>query len=157
MEIIQAAGAIVWRAGPRGRTLAVIHRPHRGDWSLPKGKLEEGESFEDAAVREANEETGCEVRLGAFAGASAYESRRGPKVVLYWHMDFVRAGRPRSAEEVDEVRWLTPGEALRRLDRERDRRLLRQALTEQGAGERRRNAGGAQPGRALAGLRARAA
>ncbi len=117
----------MWKAGPGARRLAVIHRPHREDWSLPKGKLQEGEGFEEAALREVAEETGCEVRLGAFAGTTLYVSRRGPKIVLYWHMALVREGKPPSGE-VDEVVWLTPAEALRRLDNERDRRLLRGAL-----------------------------
>jgi len=126
---VRAAGGIVWRGGPGGRRLAVIHRPRRGDWTLPKGKLEAGESFEEAALREVAEETGCEARLGTFAGASLYASRRGPKIVLYWHMTVVWEG-PATAREVDEVLWLTPGEALRKLDHERDRRLLRSALAE---------------------------
>ncbi len=107
--------------------LAVI-RTRRGIWTLPKGKLRAGEDFEDAALREVEEETGCTGRLGAFAGAIAYTSRRGPKLVLYWHMTVVRERPLAPNDEVDEVAWLTPGEALRRLDRERDLRLLRDAL-----------------------------
>jgi ADP-ribose pyrophosphatase YjhB (NUDIX family) len=125
--LVRAAGGIVWKRGAGGWRLALIHRPRRGDWTLPKGKLESGETFEEAALREVAEETGCEARLGPFAGASSYTSRRGPKVVLYWHMTLVREGTE-TAQEVDEVRWLTPTQARRKLDRERDRRLLRGAL-----------------------------
>jgi 8-oxo-dGTP diphosphatase len=129
MEIVQAAGGILWRATTSGRRLAVIHRSQRGDWTLPKGKLEKGESFEEAALREVAEETGCQARLGAFAGTSLYESRRGPKVVLFWHMTLVREGPLPTLDEVDEVAWLTPAAALRTVDRERDRQLLRAALS----------------------------
>lgn len=55
-------------------------------WSLPKGKLEPGETFPDAALREVAEETGCRARLGEFAGYTPYRVRRGPKLVLFWHM-----------------------------------------------------------------------
>ncbi len=128
MEIIQAAGGIVWKDQAGGRRLAVVRRARRGDWTLPKGKLEQGESFEEAALREVAEETGCEARLGAFAATSVYDSRHGPKVVLFWHMALVRQGQLPADGEVDAVAWLTPAAALRRLDRERDRRLLRTAL-----------------------------
>jgi 8-oxo-dGTP diphosphatase len=127
MDVVQAAGGIMWRADPRGRVLAAI-RTKRGIWTFPKGKLRAGENFEDAALREVEEETGCMARLGAFAGAITYSSRRGPKLVLYWHMTVVRERPLVPNDEVDEVAWLTPGEALRRLDRERDVRLLREAL-----------------------------
>lgn len=126
---MRAAGGIVWKSTRSGRLVAVIHRQQRGDWTLPKGKLESDESFEEAALREVAEETGCEVLLGAFAGASVYESRRGPKVVLFWHMALVREGPVPGGDEVDEVAWLPPAAALRRLNRERDRMLLRAALT----------------------------
>jgi 8-oxo-dGTP diphosphatase len=106
----------------------VIHRPHRQDWSLPKGKLEDGERWEDAAVREVQEETGCRARIVSFAGVVHYVTRDMPKVVLFWNMDLVSEGRPHSAKEVDEVTWLTPEEALRRLDHETERGLLHEAL-----------------------------
>ena len=49
---VEAAGCVV-RCGDR---IAVIHRPRYDDWSLPKGKLDPGETFEEAAVREIHEE-----------------------------------------------------------------------------------------------------
>jgi 8-oxo-dGTP diphosphatase len=129
-NIVRAAGGIVWKARPSGRALAVIHRKRQDDWTLPKGKLDDGETFEQAALREVREETGCDARLGAFAGASTYHSKRGPKVVLYWHMTVLRESGLAASSEVDEVAWLAPAEALRRLSRERDRRLLRAVLLE---------------------------
>jgi len=128
MDIIRAAGGILWRAGYRGPEVALVHRPRRGDWSLPKGKLERGESFEEAAVREVGEETGCLVHLGSFAGSRYYVSRRGPKLVLYWHMLLVRERPLPPGSEVDQVAWLAPDDALRRLGR--DRRLLASAALE---------------------------
>jgi 8-oxo-dGTP diphosphatase len=57
---IQAAGGVLMRDG----LLAVVHRPRYDDWSLPKGKLDRGESFEDAALREVWEETGSSCATG---------------------------------------------------------------------------------------------
>ena len=50
--IYESAGGIVWREGANGRLLAVVHRPRYDDWSLPKGTLDEGETWQEAAVRE---------------------------------------------------------------------------------------------------------
>ncbi len=125
--VVEAAGGLVWWRGRDGHALAVIHRPKQDDWSLPKGKLEPGETFTEAALREVAEETGCLARLGAFAGYTLYRSRRGPKLVLFWHMaaegglDFEPNG------EVDELEWLAPEEATARLDYEEERRLVHTA------------------------------
>ena len=61
---VKAAGSVVWRRGAGGIEVAVAHRPHRGDWSLPKGKLDPGEAWEEAALREVEEEIGLRCKLG---------------------------------------------------------------------------------------------
>ena len=53
---VKAAGGVVRRDG----RIAVVHRPRYDDWSLPKGKLDPGETWEEAALREVREETGLE-------------------------------------------------------------------------------------------------
>jgi ADP-ribose pyrophosphatase YjhB (NUDIX family) len=68
----------VWRETAAGPRIALVHRPRRGDWSLPKGRLGERERWQQAARREIAEETGCEVRLGRFAGAKLFVDRPGP-------------------------------------------------------------------------------
>jgi 8-oxo-dGTP pyrophosphatase MutT (NUDIX family) len=125
VSLVRAAGGIVWRGdGDRAR-VAVVHRPRRRDWSLPKGKLDRGEAWETAALREVEEETGARASLGAFAGATRHDVKGGPKVVLWWHMDEVGAGeRLAGDDEVDEVAWLAPREALERLDHQNERVLL---------------------------------
>jgi 8-oxo-(d)GTP phosphatase len=124
LAIVRTAGGILWRGGPGRPRLAVIHRPRQGDWTLPKGKLDRGEGWRAAALREVLEETGCVARLGAFAGATCYDVKRGLKVVLYWNMELVREGRLERLHEVDEVRWLAPDDALGLLDHARERRLV---------------------------------
>jgi 8-oxo-dGTP diphosphatase len=126
--LIRAAGGLVWRDGPDDHELAVIHRPRHRDWSLPKGKLDPGESFRVAAVREVVEETGCAARPRGFAGFTFYLAKRRPKVVLYWHMDVEHEGPFTPNDEVDRLEWLSPADALARLDHAGERRLVARAL-----------------------------
>lgn len=128
MSIIRAAGGLLWRDQDGKRVLAIIHRPRRKDWSLPKGKLEDGERWEEAALREVREETGCEARLTSFAGVTHYFRKDTPKVVLFWNMELVAEGPLQFPEEVDRVAWLSPAEALRKLDYETERDLLHEAI-----------------------------
>ena len=104
----------------------VVHRVRHDDWSLPKGKLEEGESWEEAAAREVEEETGLRCVVGAEVGRTHYDVPAGPKEVRYYRMRASGDARPQN--EVDEVRWVTPGEAEQLLDHDRDRELVRSAL-----------------------------
>jgi 8-oxo-dGTP diphosphatase len=130
MTLSRVAGGIVWRETSAEPRIAVVHRARRKDWSLPKGRLDAGETWLEAARREVAEETGCDVRIGRFAGAKLYVDRPEPKLVLYWHMRAIRQGVPVTDGEVDEVAWLSRREALSRLDHGSDRRLLLRALKE---------------------------
>jgi len=123
----RAAGGLVWREAAGARRVAVIHRPKRNDWSLPKGKLEPGEGFAAAALREVAEETGLATSLQAFAGCVVVEKRRGAKVTLYWHMALEGAARFVANDEADRLEWLTVEEAVDRLDQPAERRLLSRA------------------------------
>jgi len=124
MAIVRAAGGLLWREDAGHSRLALIHRPRHDDWSLPKGKLANDEGWEEAALREVEEETGCRGRITTFAGATFYVPRRTPKIVLYWHMRLEREGTLDAGDEVDEVVWLEPAEALARLDYAPERRLV---------------------------------
>src|ERR1700751_4455455 len=110
-DVVQAAGGLVIRR-PEGRLLvALVHRPVHQDWSFPKGKLEEGETFEEAALREVREETGLVCRTLRFIGHTEYTDRKGrPKAVAYWVMA-PEAGSFRRNGEVDELRWVPLEEA----------------------------------------------
>ncbi len=117
---IEAAGGVVERDG----LTAVVHRPRYDDWSLPKGKLNKNESFERAALREVQEETGLSCQLAEELEPVSYTDNRGrPKTVRYWRMtvldgDFVEN------DEVDDLRWLTPTEAIELLSYAHDRELV---------------------------------
>jgi 8-oxo-dGTP diphosphatase len=122
--MIFAAGGIVWKMTPEGRKVALVHRSRYNDWSLPKGKLIEKESWEEAAIREVKEETGCDVRIIGFAGPVSYQVKGTPKIVLFFTMEAVRESAFTDFSEVNEVLWLSPEEALGRLDYEGERALL---------------------------------
>jgi 8-oxo-dGTP diphosphatase len=117
---VSAAGGVIERDG----LVAVVHRPRYDDWSLPKGKLDRGESFEQAALREVREETGLECELGEELPTVRYMDQRGrPKTVRYWRMRTM-GGRFKPNDEVDELRWLAPESAVELLSYEHDRRLV---------------------------------
>jgi 8-oxo-dGTP diphosphatase len=105
----------------------LVHRPRYDDWSFPKGKIDDGETPAEAALREVLEETGLDVSLGAHVGAVEYSDRFGrPKIVHYWAMTAEGGGFTRN-REVDEIAWLPFDQALTRLTYERDRAVLRAA------------------------------
>ena len=96
---VLAGGAVVTREHPtRGIEVVVIHRKRYDDWTLPKGKLEPGESLPVCAVREVREETGVTIRLGVPLDTIRYEAgKAGLKKVDYWGgtvLEVVRRGRP---------------------------------------------------------------
>jgi len=121
---IEAAGGVVLRQGEEAIEICVVHRPRYGDWTLPKGKLEPDESFEEAALREVEEETGLRCELGREIESTDYTDGKGrPKIVRYWLMEVLDGGFEPN-DEVDEVRWMTAPEAVDALSYERDRELV---------------------------------
>jgi 8-oxo-dGTP pyrophosphatase MutT (NUDIX family) len=106
----------------RDGLVLLVHRPAYDDWSFPKGKLEEGETWEQAAVREVDEETGLSCEPGEELGRTHYVVLKGPKEVRYFRMS--SAGEAHAQNEVDEVRWVPLDEARALLTHERDRALL---------------------------------
>ncbi len=123
-DVIRAAGGLVWRVSKGGREIALVHRAKYDDWSLPKGKVEEAETWVAAAVREVEEETGCTVRLEEFAGCSCYSVKGTTKVVLFWHMILDSETVFEPNQETDELIWLPATKAARKLDYDSERALL---------------------------------
>ena len=125
---VEAAGGLVVRESAGLVEVAIVHRPRHDDWSLPKGKLGPGEEWASAALREVEEETGLRCELGEELGSVRYRDRKGrPKRVRWWRMRPL-GGEFVPGDEVDELRWLAPAEALELLDYEQDRELVRRTL-----------------------------
>src|SRR3954470_13763619 len=109
---VHAAGGLVVRADGR---IVVVHRPKYDDWSLPKGKLDGDEAWQHAALREVREETGLRCELREELESATYRDRKGrSKKVRYWRMAVVD-GNFLANDEVDELRWLEPPDALEQL------------------------------------------
>jgi len=124
---VRAGGGVLYRTREDGaREFAIIHRPRYGDWTLPKGKLEPGESVEEGALREVEEETGYRAEIERRIGETSYRARNGSdKRVTYFAMRPI-SGEFAPNDEVDEIRWVTLDEANELLSYEHDRYLVAQ-------------------------------
>jgi 8-oxo-dGTP diphosphatase len=123
---VLAAGAVVWRFNEEGQVVVfLIHRPRYDDWSIPKGKLDEGEQLIACAYREVIEETHLRVKFGPFITEAEYYVADGLKRVSYWaahaydHADLFVPNA-----EADEARWLTIEDAIELATRESDKEVL---------------------------------
>lgn len=108
--MIESAGGVVWRTSDRHRhEVLVVHRPHRQDWSLPKGRRRRRESALECALREVREETGLRCTPAEELPEVHYTDRQGrARLVRYWTMQAV-SGQFRPNDEVDEIRWAPLG------------------------------------------------
>lgn len=109
--MIQAAGGVVLRTNRSGDAdeleVLVVHRPDRGDWSLPKGKRRRREAALDCALREVREETGLHCDANLELPTVRYTDRRGRRrLVRYWTMHPV-AGEFTPNDEVDQICWVS--------------------------------------------------
>ena len=105
---ILAAGAVLHRRSSEHVEICLVHRPKYDDWSLPKGKLDAGESMAAAAVREIHEETGVRARLGPWLRDVRYMFGDARKLVRYWAAEARSETGFTPNDEVDELRWVSP-------------------------------------------------
>lgn len=127
-DSIWAAGCVVTRPGrddqPR---YLMVHRPAYGDWTLPKGKLDPGETFLEGAVRETFEETGFKAENPRLIGTIAYDtSNENPKVVRWW-LGQAAGGKFAPNSEVDRVKWVRFTKGQNWLTYRNDREVLDRA------------------------------
>src|SRR5947209_1635555 len=136
-----AGGVLVRSIEGRLHVAAIRPRGKPGVWALPKGKIDDGESAVEAAVREVREETGVEGRLVEKLGDVRYtytanwEGAKGERIFKIVTFFLLTAGRGRIGEideamriEVDEARWLPLDEAPRLLTYKGEREMAEVAL-----------------------------
>ena len=123
--VVRAAGGVISRRNERGEPeVLLIYRGQRRDWTFPKGKVEAGETDEECALREVEEETGLRCELLLELPSTSYHDRKGrAKIVRYWLMTVIK-GEAEPRNEVDAVRWLGLRTASSLLTYPRDRELL---------------------------------
>ncbi len=130
-EMVRAAGGLVWRSTPDGDAeLLLVHRDRYDDWTFPKGKLDPGETWEQAAVREVFEETGIVPVLGTELASTDYGDGAGRlKRVRYWSMAVATSVGFESNAEITALRWVPTDEVAEVLTYERDRPVLESFTT----------------------------
>ena len=124
-KIVLAAGVVLWRHGhcESAAEVAVIHRPRYDDWSLPKGKVDPGETEPVTAVREVFEETGHHVQLGRRIATVSYPIEPRTKKVQYWSARSI-GGSFAPNNEVDDLIWLPVAAAIKKVKHEPNRRRM---------------------------------
>ena len=117
---VTAAGALPWRFTNDRLEVLLIHRPRYDDWSWPKGKIDDGETIPECALREVREEIGLDAPLGRPLPAIHYRVASGLKVVFYWAVKANGTRLVPDGKEVDSVMWCTPEKAAKLLSNPTD-------------------------------------
>jgi 8-oxo-dGTP pyrophosphatase MutT (NUDIX family) len=124
VDVSHAGGVVVRRDGDRLQFLLVTARRSPGEWVLPTGHIEQGETAAQAAAREVLEETGVTAAVGDEIGDLEYNTPRGRLRARFFLMTF------QSEEEPGEQRtraWLSADDAKHRLRWDDARRLIEKA------------------------------
>jgi 8-oxo-dGTP pyrophosphatase MutT (NUDIX family) len=133
-DVVRAAGGVVWRASSiGGREVVLVHRDRYDDWTFPKGKLDPGESWEQAAVREVFEETGIVPVLGPELASTDYVDNKGrPKRARYWAMAVAADTGFAADDEITARVWVGTEDVAERLTYDRDLEVLQSFLRSAG-------------------------
>lgn len=133
VERAVSAGGVVLREGAAGAEVVICGRDADDVWGLPKGTLDEGESLQEAAVREVSEETGLKVEIVTKIGVVEYWfSADGVRYHKWVHHYLMRSTGGRTADhdaEHDRVEWMPADKAIGRLTFDNDKNMVRQAMS----------------------------
>lgn len=137
-----AAGAVVWKLVDGKVRILLVHRPQHKDVSLPKGKVDPGETMPHTAVREIAEETGFDVALGAPLGTVEYLLPNGrDKIVHYWSAEVDAGAAERHSfeanGEVMALEWVPLSKAAKHLTYEHDADVVERFAAQVEAGHAR--------------------
>jgi 8-oxo-dGTP diphosphatase len=110
MRRIDCAGAVI--KDGQGRLLLIRRRnePGAGLWSLPGGRIEPGETGDQAVAREVREETGLSVTVGRLLGVVERPGLDGAILNIRDYLAFVTGGSVHAGDDASAARWVTPGE-----------------------------------------------
>lgn len=141
-DIVQAAGAVVWKMVDGKARILLVHRTQHKDVSLPKGKVDPGETLPHTAVREIAEETGFNVVLGAPLGAVEYTLPNGrEKIVHYWSAEVDAGAAERHSYEANgeilALEWVPLAKASKKLTYEHDADVVERFAAQVDAGRAR--------------------
>jgi ADP-ribose pyrophosphatase YjhB (NUDIX family) len=105
VPMIRCVGAVIHDAAGRLLLVRRANDPGRGQWSLPGGRVEPGESDASAVAREIHEETGLEVLTGALVGSVQRPAPAGVFVIFDYRAE-VTGGLLHAGDDADEVAWV---------------------------------------------------
>jgi 8-oxo-dGTP diphosphatase len=108
---IPCVGAVI--KDDAGRMLLILrgHEPGQGLWSIPGGRIEPGETDEEAVRREVREETGLQVTCGSLLGAVERPGLAGAIIEIRDYYAVVAGGDLAAGDDADDARWVTPAQA----------------------------------------------
>lgn len=140
-EVEYSSGGVLVRTEDDENMVCLVQIPTRGgnpSWRLPKGCIEEGESAEEAALRETREETGCNGQtLTELSDVEYWYTRwdetrsnriRVRKVVNFFLMRYEDGSIKDHDDEVEEVQWCSFADALQTISYDAERRVLQEAI-----------------------------
>jgi len=109
-DIVPCVGAIITDAGGRLLLIKRGHEPGKGLWSIPGGRVEPGETDEQAVIREVREETGLVVQPGRLIGAVRRPTPAGAMLDIRDYAATVTGGTLAAGDDADDARWAGPAE-----------------------------------------------